>query len=44
VPGHEVIGRVDALGAHVRGMDRRPAGRGRLAWGQLRLLRQLPSR
>ena len=44
VPGHEVIGIVDAVGAGVAGWSVRPAGRGRLARRQLRLLRRLPPR
>ncbi len=40
VPGHEVAGRVAALGAGVQGWTEGPSGRGRLVRWQLRLVRR----
>ena len=39
VPGHEVAGVIDALGAGVQGWKSRPASGRRLAWRELRILR-----
>ena len=44
VPGHEVVGVIDAVGAGVAAMDGRPAGGRRLARRQLRILRRVPAR
>ena len=44
VPGHEIAGIIDAVGAAVVGWTPRPTGRSRLARRTLRLLRFLPSR
>ena len=44
VPGHEIAGIIDAVGAGVVGWTRRPTGRSRLARRTLRVLRFLPSR
>ena len=44
VPGHEVAGVIDAVGARRRGLDARPTRRRRLARRTLRLLRFLPPR
>ena len=44
IPGHEVIGMIEALGARRRRLERRHARRRRLVLRRLRLLRQLPAR
>ena len=44
VPGHEIAGRIDAVGADVTQWKPGPAGRRRLAWRTLLHLRSLPPR
>ena len=42
IPGHEIVGHIEAVGAGVRGILGWHAGRGSMAWIDLRSMQALP--